>query len=484
MGFALIRRLDDHALRRPDAVAVREIGASGAERIVTRRELRDATCHLAERLRRAPEGVVAVCTGNRAEMAAALLAGLRADRAVLPLPPDGPAAERAELFRRLSVSVLVAERPMLEASTDLGEQIPRDEIALHARAGGEVAPPTGAGSILLESSGTTGLPKIVRRSAAALDAVGEASRLAIGVDESDAMLICIPMHHSYGIDQGLLTAVMAGCIVELHERFHPALARAALAERGISVLPGVPLIFDALARLPDGRTPAPRLRRAFSAGSPLPPRVFDRFLRSYGIPIGQIYGATEFGSATWNDPEREGFDPGQVGRPMRGVCLRIVDAHEPDLGRPLPVGSEGQVAVSAPSLLSEYVGVDRAPTTEGFFLTGDLGRLDEQGALTLTGRTKLLVDVGGRKVNPLEVESVLTRHPAVREAVAVAVPYSDTSRRLKAIVVLEPGRELGEDDLRRYAREHLSPHKVPRSFEIRTELPRSPAGKVLRQELA
>jgi long-chain acyl-CoA synthetase len=484
MSFALIRRLDDDARRRPDGVALREIGSSGALRVVTRRELWAASCRLAERLRRAPEGVVATCAGNRAELVAALLGALRADRAVLPIAPDAPAAERAELFGRLSVSVLVAERPLLDPATGVGERIPLDAIALDGRPGGETAPPTGAGSLLLQSSGTTGLPKIVRRRAAALDAVGEACRLAAGVDESDAMLVCIPLHHSYGIDQALLTATMAGCTVELHERFHPALARAALAERGISVLPGVPLMFDALARVPEQRAAAPRLRRAFSAGSPLPRRIFDRFLRRYGIPIGQIYGATEFGSVAWNDPERVGFDPERVGRPMRGVRLRILDAREPDPARPLPAGSEGQVAVSAPSLLSEYVGVDGAPTTEGFFVTGDLGRLDEQGVLALTGRTKLLVDVGGRKVNPLEVESVLVRHPAVREVVAVATSYSDTVRRLKAIVVPEPGRELSEQDLRRFAREHLTPYKIPRSFEIRADVPRSPTGKILRQELA
>jgi acyl-CoA synthetase (AMP-forming)/AMP-acid ligase II len=483
-GLALIRRLDEHARRRPDAVAVREIAGPGAERVVTRRELQAASCHLAERLRRAPEGVVATCAGNRSELVAALLGGLRADRPVLPIPPDAPAGERADLFRRLSVSVLVAEPQVLDAATEVAVRIPLDAIALDRRAGGDAGPPTGAGSILLQSSGTTGLPKIVRRGAAALDAVGNACRLAIGIDERDTMLVCIPLHHSYGIDQGLLTAVMAGCAVELHRQFHPPLVRAALAERGISVLPGVPLIFDALARGPEQPSAAPRLRRAFSAGSPLPRRVYDRFLRRYGIPIGQIYGATEFGSVTWNDPECAGFDPEQVGRPMRGVRLRIVDGHEPDLGRPLPPGSEGEVAVSAPSLLSEYLGSDGVPTREGFFLTGDLGRLDERGALALTGRTKWLVDVGGRKVNPLEVESVLVRHPAVHEAVAVAIPYSDTAQRLKAIVVPEPGRELGEDDLRRFAREHLTPYKIPRSFEIRTAVPRSPTGKILRRELA
>jgi acyl-CoA synthetase (AMP-forming)/AMP-acid ligase II len=481
---ALIRRLDDHARRRPHAVALREITGPEAERSVTWRRLRASVLGLARRLERAPAGAVAVCAGNRSELPLAILAGLCAGRDVLPVAPDAPAAERAQLFRRVPVSILLAEPPVLEAhEVGVHERIALDAIELEERTGGDLAAPAGAGSLLLQSSGTTGLPKVVRRSAAALDAVGNACRLAIGVDESDTMLLCIPLHHSYGIDQGILTAVMAGCQVELHVRFDPAAARTALAEHGISVFPGVPLMFDALARGTSRPALAPALRRAFSAGSPLPRRIFDRFMRSYGVPVGQIYGATEFGSVTWNDPERAGFDPEQAGCPMQGVRIRILDANAPQLARPLAVGCEGQVAVSAPSLFSGYVGADGSPAPGSFFLTGDLGRLDENGALWLTGRTQLLVDVGGRKVNPLEVESVLAQHPAVRDAVALGIPYTDTARRLKVIVVPEPGHELCKEELRRFAREHLTPYKVPRSFEIRTTVPRSPTGKILRQEL-
>ena len=134
-------------------------------------------------------------------------------------------------------------------------------------------------------------------------------------------------------------------------------------------------------------------------------------------------------------------------------------------------------------MLTEYVDDPASPTTGGFLLTGDLGCLDQRGTLTLTGRTKLMVDIGGMKVNPLEVEAVLTRHPAVREAVAVAVPYSETACRLKAIIVPEPGSEVSADELREFTRRHLIHYKVPRSFEIRTTVPRSPTGKILRQKL-
>jgi acyl-coenzyme A synthetase/AMP-(fatty) acid ligase len=225
------------------------------------------------------------------------------------------------------------------------------------------------------------------------------------------------------------------------------------------------------------------LRRAISAGSPLPHRIFDQVQRVFGLKIGQLYGSTEFGSAAYNDPSTAGFEPGSVGRPMNGVQIRILDASDPRIDRPLPAGAEGHVAVSSPGLLSEYVDDPAIPTSDGFFLTGDLGRFDERGCLHLTGRVKLLIDVGGRKVNPLEVESVLTDHRAVSEAVVVAMRFSDTADRLKAIVVPESGCGVDAEELKRFVRKRLSSYKVPRSFEIRTRLPQSPTGKILRSEL-
>lgn len=484
MTSALIRRLEQHARARPDDLALREIAESGAERSFSWRQLRDVAALLADRLECAAGGVVMIRSPNRAELVAAILGGLWADAAVLPVAPEAPASELVELSRRLHVSALIGDDSALGALSDrIAERIPLASIAMQDSPRPARARGGGAGSILLQSSGTTGLPKIVRRSAPALAAVGEGCRGAIGIGETDCILLCIPLHHSYGIDLGVLTAIMTGCSVELHGRFDPAVVRSALAERDISVLPGVPLMFDALPRSSGARASAPALRRAFSAGSPLPRRIFERFLATYGLEIGQIYGATEFGSVTFNDPDGPDFEPGRVGRPMDGVQIAIVDAHEPRFDRPLAAGQEGRVAVSAPSLLSEYVESPERPVSEGFFLTGDLGRLDEHGSLALTGRVELLIDVGGRKVNPLEVESVLTRHPAVREAVAVATSYSDTVFRLKAIVIPEPGFEVSSEELRRFAREHMTPYKIPRSFEIRTNVPRSATGKILRQQL-
>jgi long-chain acyl-CoA synthetase len=220
----------------------------------------------------------------------------------------------------------------------------------------------------------------------------------------------------------------------------------------------------------------------YSAGSSLARRVFDQFEQTWGVKIGQIYGATEFGAVTFNDPDTSSFDPEAAGHPMDGVVIRILDTRDPCLDRPLPPEADGLVAVAAPSMLSGYVDDSRPATEGGFLLTGDLGRLDTSGTLRLSGRSTLLVDVGGIKVNPIEVESVLMRHPDVREAVVFAIPSSNTTARLKAIVVPEPGREVSGEELRRFARQHLIHYKIPRVFEIRMTMPRTATGKILRKE--
>jgi acyl-CoA synthetase (AMP-forming)/AMP-acid ligase II len=165
---------------------------------------------------------------------------------------------------------------------------------------------------------------------------------------------------------------------------------------------------------------------------------------------------------------------------MDGVSIRILDVDHPRIDRPLPPDTEGQVAIAAPSMLSGYVD-EPAPLLGGHFLTGDLGMLDEQGHLAITGRLKLLIDVGGRKVNPSEVEAVLRCHPDVGECVVVPMRLSQTVCRLRAIVTpARPDIELSPQELRRFARQRLSACKVPRIFDIRPNLPTGPSGKVLR----
>jgi long-chain acyl-CoA synthetase len=479
----LLASVERHARERPDALAVREISGEGDVLELGWRALRDAAWRLAETLRSSgEEGAVLIAAPSGARLLTALLGGLQAGRPVLPIAPDVPEAHALELARRASAGVAIAQPPLLPAlARAVARTLPLASIGFEQ--GGAPARRTSSGSggsLYLQSSGSTGLPKLVCRSAAALDAVGAGCGLALGIAPQDRLAIPIPLHHSYGIDLALLAGVSAGCTIELHARFVPSWLRGALAAGGVTVLPAVPLIFDVLAR---GGAPVPKLRRAVSAGSPLPLAVFERFREAFGVAIGQLYGATEFGSVTYNPPERAGFDPESAGLPLAGVELRVIDVADGSPERALATGSEGQLAVRSASMLSHYVGDPEPPTTrDGFFVTGDLGRLDASGSLTLSGRAHFLIDVGGRKVNPLEVESVLMRHPGVREAVVVPVRLSETVARLKAVIVPSELAPSGEE-LRRFARDHLVHYKVPRSFEIRTDVPRSPTGKILRHAL-
>ena len=482
MSARLLERLAQHARTRPDAIAVREAGEA-PRRVLSWRALHDAAAQLAGSLRDAqPEPVVIVSAPNRLELLVALLAGLAADGAVLPVSPELPAAQLREAAARAGATVAIGGAAALTALEDsVKTRIATEAIALQpSGARADLTSAGTRGALLLLSSGTTDVPKLVRREAAALDAMAHSCQTAIGVAPDDVMLLAIPLHHSYGIDQGLLTAIFAGCRVELHGGFDLARVRASLRDDAVTLLPAVPFLFDVLAR---GKLEAPSLRKAISAGGPLPLSVFEAFRRTTGIAIGQIYGSTEFGSVTYGDPDAEDFAPESVGRPLAGVAIRILDPGDPRLDAPLAAGEEGQVAVAAPSMLSAYVGEAAPPTRDGFFVTGDLGRLDAAGRLTLTGRTALLIDVAGRKVNPLEVEAALAGHPRVAEVAVVPIPYSRTVGRMKAVVVPAGSGEVRADELRAFLRERLAAWKIPRRFEFLATLPRSPAGKVLRREL-
>jgi len=482
MTSALLEALAEHARLRPHELAVREVAAPSELRSLTWSELHSAVCRAAGWLGEGSR--VLVCAPNGIELLVAILGGLRAGAWILPISPDVPETELRADARAAQVTVAIAAAPALGRLTDLvAELIPLESLAQTGSPGSGSERVSTSGSLLLKTSGTSGVPRLVRRAATALDAVGLSCQQAIGISESDTMLVAIPLWHSYGIDQAVLCAMIAGCALELQRGFDPGQVRSALLQRQISVLPGVPTIFDALARLARQRVVPPRLRRAYSAGSPLPRRVFDEFERSFGAKLGQIYGATEFGSATFNDPHAAGFDPGAAGLPFPGVSLRILNADAPNLDRALPGDCEGQLAVSAASMFSEYLDGDGSALECGFLLTGDLGHLDGAGRLRLTGRLRLLIDVGGIKINPLEVESVLLLHPGVRDAVVLPAPISDVTSRLRAVIVPEPGTDLSADELRHFARRHLIHYKVPRTFEIRDDVPRSSTGKILRNEL-
>lgn len=508
MPLALIARLQEQAGRRPDDTAVRLGGSSSR---LSWRQWHDGAASLAHRLREStsPDAAVVLGIGNHPAFHVAFVGALLADRKVMPVSPDCTSPELGDAVRRTGATAAIGSEAFLrrlphgDATDDL-LRIAADSLigAAPSARPAESAPGTdiwacheGRGALLLGSSGTTGPPKIVQRLAPSLDAVAESCARGIGFRHDDRVLLTVPLHHSYGLEHGLLAPLMAGSRVELVDTFDPDLALDLLLQGSGTILPSVPFVFDALVsacQRPGAleRTDRSRgaaglaaLRCAYSAGSPLPCGVFEAWQTILGVRLGQLYGSTEVGSVTFNDPGSEDFDPLSVGSPLPGAELRIVDPRDPDPARPLPTGTEGRVAVTSSGMMEKYLDGCDGDIVKGYFLTNDLGRLDAQGRLTLTGRLNLLIDLGGRKVNPAEVEAVLMAHPHVADAVVLAMPMTETINRLRAIVVPKFGEEVDLESLRRFARKRLSPHKLPRVYEVRRDLPRTTTGKVRREML-
>jgi acyl-coenzyme A synthetase/AMP-(fatty) acid ligase len=422
-----------------------------------------------------PGDVVAAVLPSGIEYAAWFCAAIAAGVRFLPLHTQvaGPEAlaiaTRAGAVAAILAPGVAAESALSHLAMDRRQRdkCPQCETTSDSR---------GQGEVVLGSSGTTGLPKLVLRNSQSLDADAGAVITAMGLTVADRVVFSTQLSHSYGVDV-LVGVLTAGATLRVLSQFDAELLAQEL-EGGTTVLPAVPFVFEALARR--ARTRNIAVRVALSAGSPLSAGVGCKFFDAWGVHVGQVYGSTELGTVAVNVPDTAGFDPASIGRPLPGVSMRVLDVADPR--RSVAVGEEGQLAVRAPSMLTEYLGADLS-LHDGHLLTGDLAKMDDTGRVWITGRLKTMIDVGAFKVNPLEVESVLSTHPEVAECVVVPLAVSETLQRLRALVVLkDPAHPAAPEALRRFLRERLTPVKVPRVIDVVTSLPKSPTGKVLRTQ--
>ena len=495
----VIEKLIRRAVSSPQSEAIREIDHAGRTcRILTYGQLGAASLALAEHIEQQwPDGVVVLISfPNQFEFAIALFGVLAAGGAAFPVHPGLTDLERAAAARRSGAAAIMGTDKAAHGLVQSGLiRIPCGECSNNrvARDGGSQAMRSGRARLLLQSSGTTGQPKIVERSAAAVDAVARNVAETVPLESGDRVWGQVPISHAYGVESVMLGPVWAGCCAHLCQHVNTLLHPRAHDEPSVTVFPGAPSLFELYSSVGDGDLDSKSLLRGiprvYSAGARLPQSVSEAFYRRYGRQIGQLYGMTEVGSVTFNHPTTQEFDGQCVGLPMNGVTIRIVDPGAKQISCCSRVGCEGEVAVATPSMMTGYLRDDvpicEPPDTlvDGFFRTGDLGRIDACGRLTITGRVKLVVDVGGLKVNLMEVEQALCQHSAVRECVVVPVAISQTVSRLNAYVVPREGMEISPDELRSFLRPRLSAYKIPRSFELRDSFPRSPSGKILRQAL-
>ena len=334
-------------------------------------------------------------------------------------------------------------------------------------------------AVYLFSTGSTGKPKCVARSHANMIALAQNHTATINWDSGDRVLFSIPISHTYGLGNFVSAVSVGACCC-----FLPGFVRkeilGALEKEEITVFPAVPFMLETLARSArGGNYDFPRLRHVISAGAPLPEETFFSFHRAFGVYPRQLYGSSETGVMTINVAEEIAEKRLSVGVPVENVVVRVVSED----GSELPAGQTGEIIIRSPSMTDGYV--DFPEETErvfvdGFYHTGDLGMFDGDGYLFIRGRKKLFINVSGNKVDPFEVENLLMVHENITEAAVIGVPGSGGREEVKAFIV---AGGLTRKDVVNFCRGKISDYKIPTKIEFVDTLPRSPAGKVLRERL-
>lgn len=326
------------------------------------------------------------------------------------------------------------------------------------------------------TSGSTGVPKGILLSAGNVLAEADATVAGLNLTPEDRILSAVPAFHSYGFDLGVLASLRSGACLELREAFIPRRMLKEMQRPDISIYLGVPSMYRFFL---DTRLDSPmdlsHIRYPISCTAPLDPEVIRTFHRKFKATICQHYGSSETGGATTHVPGEVLNRIESVGRAMPGVSIRTVD---PD-GKELPGTTEGEVVVSGPAVGRCYLigqSGSHSPLRNGEYLTGDIGRLDSDGYLYVTGRIDKLINVGGLKVSPEEVARVLESCPAVREAAVTGGPDANNGEAVFAAVTLRSAAD--ENDILEYCRGRLAEYKIPRRIDIREEMPRTATGKI------
>ena len=339
-------------------------------------------------------------------------------------------------------------------------------------------------AVILYTSGTTGLPKGAELTHHNLATNVEVTAMdLIQAGPEDVIFGGLPLFHSFGQTCGLNTAVRVGACLTLVSRFTPEKALEVLARDGVTVFEGVPTMYVALLGARNMSTyNVSALRVCVSGGAALPVEVLRGFEAQFGCMILEGYGLSETSPvASFNHPDRE-RKPGSIGTPIRGVEMRVVD----DNGRDVPTGDVGEIAIRGDNVMKGYWGQPAATAdaiADGWFLSGDLGRIDHDGYFAIVDRKKELIIRGGYNVYPREIEEVLYEHPAVVEAAVVGVPDESLGEEIGAAVVLRPGANVTEDDIRDFVKGQVAAYKYPRKVWLVEALPKGPTGKVLKREI-
>lgn len=342
-------------------------------------------------------------------------------------------------------------------------------------------------ALIQYTGGTTGVPKGAALSHANLST--NAQQLgSVDPDQNRtaSVLGALPFFHIFANTCLLNHTLMRGGTIVMLPKFEAAEALAAIRKHKLTDLAGVPAMYQAMLDHPDvARTSFASVQQAFSGGAAMSVALKERFESATGARVLEGYGLTESSGVVAVNPYRGASKSGSVGQVLPGTTITLVDIEEPS--RPVPQGHRGEIVVSGPQVMMGYWRKDEQavePLPGGRFRTGDIGLLDEDGYLLIVDRCKDMINVGGFKVFPSQLEAVLMRHPAVKEVLVIGVPDERVGERPKPFVVLHEGAVARVDELKHFLNAEIGKHEQAHELEIRPELPKTMIGKPDRKVLA
>jgi long-chain acyl-CoA synthetase len=475
MNFASLP--DRRASLDPDGAAVSD-GRQALTNVQLLRRVQAATRHLQD-LGIGPGDVVALKLTNRVEFVLLLFAAWRLGATITPVNPSMTDIEVARQLKDSRARLLVSEdgeAAVADGTAVLAVGELRDDAA--AEPDEAPLPDPSALALLIYTSGTTGVPKGVMLDHANIDAMADMGRRALEVGPADRCLLILPLFHVNGIVVSTLVPLLAGASVTIADRFNPQTFFDVVERERPTFFSAVPTIYSMLAALPDQVRPdTSSLRFGVCGAAPASAELLTRFEARYGFPLVEGYGLSEGTCGSTINPVAGPRRAGTVGLPFPGQEIRIVDAD----GSEVPPGVEGEVVVRGPNVMRGYLGRPEETAkviVDGWLHTGDVGRLDADGYLTLVGRSKDMIIRGGENIYPKEIEDVLVGDPSVLEAAVIGVPDEKWGEVVVAYVQPRPGSTVDPSALQSLCARSLTGFKRPTAFFVVDAIPKNPVGKI------